>query len=67
MGEALTEQGVTALPSRRSGLSMRAPSGRSLEFVLWNPWPKLAHGARYTITFGRHSGIIVAKPEVEAS
>ncbi len=57
-----TEDGVKVLESRRQGYSMRAPSGRFVEFILWNPWGKLDPQALYRVTYGRYSGVIVARP-----
>jgi hypothetical protein len=64
-GRAVRESGAVALRSRRSGYSLQLPSGRFVEFILWNPWQPLVPGRRYTVTFGRVSGVLVAPPEVE--
>jgi hypothetical protein len=65
-GEALRESGAVALASRRSGLSLRLPSGGFAEFILWNPWERLEPGARYRVTYGRFSRVLVEPPEREA-
>jgi hypothetical protein len=65
MGEAVEESGATALPSRRSGLSMKLPNGRHLEFILWNPWAPLQAGLRYRVTYGRFSRVLVRPPVAE--
>ncbi len=64
-GEAIRESGATPLASRWSGRSLRTPSGRFAEFVLWNPWAPLDIAASYTVTYGARSGVIVAPPELE--
>lgn len=61
-GQTRTEEGVRVLKSRRQGYSMRAPSGRFVEFILWNPWGPLDPDAIYCVTYGRFSGVIVQKP-----
>ncbi len=61
-GEALQSPGARPLKSRRAGYSLRLPSGRFVEYVLYNPWPVLAPDQRYTVTYGRHSGVLVAPP-----
>ena len=62
LGQSRTEEGVRVLKNRRQGYSMRAPSGRFVEFVLWNPWEPLDPNAIYSVTYGRHSGVIVQRP-----
>ena len=62
VGQTRTEEGVRVLESRRQGYSMRAPSGRFVEFILWNPWGKLDPRATYSVTYGRYSGVIVQRP-----
>lgn len=64
-GEALEATGAVALKSRRAGYSLRLPSGRFVEYILHNPWEPLTPGARYTVVYGRHSGVLVAPPRVE--
>lgn len=61
-GQARTETHVKVLENRRQGYSMRTPSGRFVEFVLWNPWDPLVPDATYTVTYGRFSGVIVQRP-----
>ena len=63
LGAALRESGAEPLASRRSGRSMRLPGGRYLEYLLWNSWAPLESGCRYTVTYGRASGVLVARPE----
>ncbi len=63
IGKSVTEAGATVLKNRKSGYSMRVPSGRFVEFVLWNPWEPLRPDATYTVTYGRFSGVLVAPPE----
>jgi hypothetical protein len=63
IGKSVTEGGATVLKHRRSGYSMRVPSGRFVEFILWNPWDPLLPGSTYTVTYGRYSGVMVARPE----
>lgn len=67
IGKSVTEVGATVLKNRKQGLSMRAPSGRSLEFILFNPWEPLRPEATYTVTYGRFSGVLVRKPEPTAA
>jgi hypothetical protein len=62
LGQSRTEEGVRVLESRRRGYSMRTPSGRFVEFILWNPWGKLEPAALYRVTYGRFSGVIVERP-----
>jgi hypothetical protein len=64
-GRAERSSGATPLPSRRSGRSLRLSSGRFVEYILVNPWQPLEQGARYTVTYGRRSGVLVAPPERE--
>ena len=62
IGQSRTEEGVRVLANRRQGYSMRAPSGRFVEFILWNPWGALEPTAIYRVTYGRYSGVIVEAP-----
>lgn len=62
VGQTRTEENVRVLENRRRGYSMRTPTGRFIEFILWNPWDKLEPYAAYTVTYGRFSGVIVAAP-----
>lgn len=62
LGQTRTEDGVRVLANRRQGYSMRAPSGRFVEFILFNPWGKLDPAASYRVTYGRYSGVIVVSP-----
>jgi hypothetical protein len=64
-GEAIREFGARPLASRWTGRSLRTPSGRFVEFVLWNPWDVLDATATYTVTYGSRSGVIVERPEIE--
>ncbi len=66
LGQAVRERGATALASRRAGVSLRREGGRFVEYLLWNPWTTLQAGGRYTVVFGRHSGVLVAPPELDA-
>ena len=65
LGQALVGRGAKPLNSRRSGYSLRLPSGRFVEYVLYNPWPSLAPDATYTVVYGRFSGVLVAQPQPE--
>ncbi len=65
LGQAVRERGATALAIRRAGVSLRGKGGRFVEYLLWNPWPPLLAGRRYTVVFGRHSGVLVAPPELD--
>ena len=65
-GQALRSKGATPLSTRRSGTSLRLPTGGFVEYILWNPWGPLEQGARYTVTYGRRSKVLVAPPEREA-
>ena len=65
LGQALIGNGAKPLESRRSGYSLRLPSGRFVEYVLYNPWPTLSPEATYTVTYGRFSGVLVAPPQLE--
>ena len=65
LGQALVGQGARPLKSRRSGYSLRLPSGRFVEYVLYNPWPTLLPEATYTVVYGRFSGVLVAPPQAE--
>ncbi len=66
LGQALVANGAKALKSRRAGYSLRLPSGRFVEYVLYNPWPALAPDATYTVVYGRFSGVLVAPPQPES-
>ncbi len=61
-GKSRSEEGVRVLESRRRGYSMRTPSGRFVEFILWNPWGPLDPASVYRVTYGRFSGVIVERP-----
>ncbi len=65
IGKSVTETGAVALRSRRSGLSVRLAGGRYAEFILFNPWDPLTPDAKYTVTIGRFSRVIVRRPEPE--
>lgn len=65
LGQAERVQGAVALQSRRWGNSLQLPGGGFAEFILWNPWKALAPGRRYTVTYGRHSKVLVREPEPE--
>lgn len=67
LGQALTAAGARPLKSRRSGYSLRLPSGRFVEYLLYNPWPTLEAGVTYTVTYGKYSGVLVARPAPEVS
>jgi hypothetical protein len=62
LAQTRTEEGVRVLESKRRGYSMRTPSGRFIEFILWNPWGKLEPDRLYSVTYGRFSGVIVCRP-----
>jgi len=64
-GRAERVAGAVALQSRRAGYSLRLPDGSFVELILWNPWQPLVPGRRYTVTFGRHSRVLVRPPEPE--
>ena len=66
IGEALVTKGAKPLKSRRSGYSLRLPSGRFVEYVLYNPWPTLAPDATYTVVYGKFSGVLVEQPQPES-
>jgi len=66
LGQALESTGAVALKSRRAGCSLRLPSGRFVEYILHNPWQRLTPGARYTVTYGKYSRVLVAPPREEA-
>lgn len=63
VGQTRTEANVRVLENRRRGYSMRTPTGRFIEFILWNPWDALTPDASYTVTYGRFSGVIVVAPQ----
>jgi hypothetical protein len=62
LGQALEGHGAKTLKSRRSGYSLRLPSGRFVEYVLYNPWPALSPEQTYTVVYGRFSGVLVSQP-----
>ena len=64
-GEARRIAGARPLASRRSGVSFQLPDGHYAEFVLHNPWGAPRQDRTYTVTVGRHSGVLVAPPEEE--
>lgn len=66
LGQAVTTPGARPLKSRRAGYSLKLPDGKFVEYVLYNPWPKLEAEQRYTVTYGRYSRVLVAPPVVEA-
>lgn len=66
LGEALVGKGARPLKSRRSGYSLQLPSGRFVEYVLYNPWPSLAPDATYTVVYGKFSGVLVEQPQPES-
>lgn len=65
LGRSETERGAVALESRKSGLSVRLAGGKYAEFILFNPWEPLKPHARYTVTYGRYSRVIVERPVPE--
>ncbi|HYV49428.1 MAG TPA: hypothetical protein VFA20_31430 [Myxococcaceae bacterium] len=67
LGRAERATGAVALQSRRAGYSLQLPDGSFVEFILWNPWQPLVPGQRYTVTFGRHSKVLVRPPEPEVT
>jgi len=67
LGQAERAGGAVALQSRRAGYSLQLPDGSFVEFILWNPWGPLQPGRRYTVTFGRHSKVLVRPPEPEVT
>lgn len=67
MGQAIVAKGARPLKSRRAGYSLRLPSGRFVEYVLYNPWPALSPETTYTVVYGRFSGVLVAPPQPEAA
>jgi hypothetical protein len=62
LGDAETTRGAKPLKSRRSGYSLQLPNGKFVEYVLYNPWPALAQDQTYTVTYGRYSRVLVARP-----
>lgn len=62
VGKALEGRGAAPLKSRRTGYSLRLPSGRFVEYVLYNPWSRLSPEQTYTVVYGRFSGVLVAPP-----
>lgn len=67
LGRAERASGAVALQSRKAGYSLQLPDGSFVEYVLWNPWGPLVPGQRYTVTFGRHSKVLVRAPEPEVT
>jgi hypothetical protein len=65
LGHAQRASGAVALQSRRAGYSLQLEDGSFVEFILWNPWKPLVPGRRYTVTYGRHSKVLVRPPEAE--
>ncbi len=65
LGQAILARGAKPLKSRRAGYSLRLPSGRFVEYVLYNPWPALSTDATYTVVHGRFSGVLVEQPQPE--
>lgn len=65
IAEARQTEGAVALASRRAGYSLRLPDGHFVEFILHNPWQPLRADARYTVTYGRFSRVLVAPPRLE--
>ncbi|MFT3713871.1 MAG: hypothetical protein QM817_39935 [Archangium sp.] len=62
LGDAETTRGAKPLKSRRSGYSLQLPNGKFVEYVLYNPWPALAQDQTYTVTYGKFSRVLVARP-----
>ena len=67
LGQAVVGSGAKPLKSRRTGYSLQLPSGRFVEYVLYNPWPALAPELTYTVVYGRFSGVLVAPPQPEGA
>jgi len=67
LGQAIVAKGAKPLKSRRAGYSLQLPSGRFVEYVLYNPWPSLSPDTTYTVVHGRFSGVLVAQPSPEPS
>ncbi len=65
LGQAMRSTGATPLEQRRTGYSLKLPSGRNIEYILYNTWPPLQPGVTYTVLYGRRSGVLVAPPEPE--
>lgn len=63
LGKAMVARGARPLKSRRAGYSLRLPSGRFVEYVLYNPWPSLSAEETYTVVYGKFSGVLVARPQ----
>ncbi len=66
-GQAIVSAGAAPLEKRWTGYSLRLPTGRHVEYILYNPWQPIEHGTTYTVRYGRHSGVLVAPPEPEES
>ncbi|MBK7859071.1 MAG: hypothetical protein IPJ65_10725 [Archangiaceae bacterium] len=64
VGAAVEVDGAVALQPRRRrwGTSFRLPNGRAAEFVLYNPYPPLVPDAKYGVTIGRYSRVLVQAP-----
>lgn len=65
VGEAVRITAAEALPSRSAGYSLRLPTGRFAEYLLYNPWERLTPGRRYTVVVGRRSLVLVEPPVAE--
>jgi len=63
VGESVTEEHAVALKSRRSGVSVRFADGRLAEYILLDSWQPLQPDAKYIVTYGRYSRVIVKRPE----
>jgi hypothetical protein len=66
LAQGCQAEGAVALASRRAGYSLKLPSGRFVEFILFNPWGPLTAGARYTVVYGKYSRILVTPPQPES-
>lgn len=67
LGRAERSTGAVPLKRRRTGYSLKLPSGRYVEYILYNPWQPLQQGATYTVLYGHRSGVLVAPPEPETT
>ena len=65
LGEAVRIGGAEALASRKAGYSLKLPSGGFAEYLLYNPWPPLTAGHRYTVLVGRRSRVLVEPPRAD--
>lgn len=65
VGRAVEVGGAVALRDRRMGYSLRLPDGHFAEFILFNPWGALVPEARYGVTIGRYSRVLVQPPRPE--